>query len=90
MVTDRQWERRRADQMRIETVADRLRHASRQQQADSIAGHAPVVPTERYVVLRHLDALGRAAGRGELPDSVRRSTLELCDALARELEGRTR
>ncbi|WP_461152355.1 hypothetical protein [Saccharopolyspora tripterygii] len=89
-MTDRQWERRRADQARIETVADALRKASRQQQADSIAGHAPVIPTERWIVLRHLDALGLAAGRGELTDSVRRSALELCEAISRELDGETR
>lgn len=90
MVTDRQRERRRADQVKIEAVADALRRASRQQQAEALAGHAPVIPTERWIVLRHLDALGLAAGRGELTDSVRRSTLELCEAISREIDGRTR
>lgn len=90
MATDQQRERWHADQARIQRTADALRRASNQQHAVSLAGHAPVVPTDRYRVLALLDELSLAAGRGDLPDGVRRAALAVCEGLDREIEGKTR
>lgn len=86
MTTEQQRAQWRRDKERIADVAETLRLASRRQQAESQVGRAPIVPADRYVLVGFLDELALAAGRGELPASVRRVGLELCDALMRELD----
>ncbi|SDZ51439.1 hypothetical protein SAMN05216215_108731 [Saccharopolyspora shandongensis] len=81
MTTDRQRAQYRAEQDLIIKAAEALRKQSRRQQAESQVGRAPVVPADRYVFVGLLDELALAAGRGELPEGVRRAGLELCEAM---------
>lgn len=93
MATDQQRAERWAEQRVISETADTLRARSRQEQA--AADHQAriqhdvtlsVFPLDRFKVVRLLDELALAAGRGELPRGVRRSLLEVCDALNAEAE----
>ncbi|MGW5645047.1 hypothetical protein ACWEV3_40900 [Saccharopolyspora sp. NPDC003752] len=81
MTTEQQRAKYRAEQDLITKAAETLRQQSRRQQAESQIGHAPVVPADRYVFVGFLDELALAAGRGALPDGVRRKGLELCEAM---------
>ncbi|MGW1678520.1 hypothetical protein [Saccharopolyspora sp. NPDC002376] len=81
MTTDQQRAQYRAEQNLITKAAEELRQQSRQQQAESQVGRAPVVPADRYVFVGLLDELALAAGRGQLPDGVRRASLELCEVM---------
>ncbi|MGW1679375.1 hypothetical protein [Saccharopolyspora sp. NPDC002376] len=81
MTTEQQRAKYRAEQDLITTAAETLRRQSRQQQAESQIGRAQVVPADRYVFVGLLDELALAAGRGELPEGVRRTTRELCEVM---------
>ncbi|MEV0699791.1 hypothetical protein AB0I53_18050 [Saccharopolyspora sp. NPDC050389] len=83
MTGPRDW-RRRQERELLRAAAEKLRGEARREQAEAAVGRALIVPYERYVVVGLLDELSLAAGRGELPDGVRRLAVELAEKILKE------
>ena len=75
--------RRRADRDLIAAAADVARKEAARGQAEHAAGRGPIVPYDRYVFVGLLDELSLSAGRGELPEGVRRLAVELAEKITR-------
>ncbi|WP_406691503.1 hypothetical protein REH65_05220 [Saccharopolyspora sp. ID03-671] len=94
MASTRQREQWWAEQRLITETAELLRCRARQQQAEADqearrdTGDVTLsaFPLDRYKVVRLLDELALAAGRGDLPRDVRRAVMAVCDGLRAEAE----
>ncbi|QUH03191.1 hypothetical protein HUO13_22295 [Saccharopolyspora erythraea] len=76
--------RRRSDRDLLARAAQVARRQAAQGQAESAVGRAPIVPYARYVFVGLLDELALSAGRGELPEGVRRLAVELAEKVVEE------
>ena len=78
--------RRRTERDLLQKAADKARSDASRGQAESKVRRAPIVPYDRFSFVGLLDELALAAGRGDLPDGVRRTAVELAEKLLAEDE----